>query len=148
MLKVSTRVRYGVRALVQIAEAPPGKPVPVKAIAKGQRVSIKYLEHIVAALKAAGLVRAIRGTQGGYALARPPRKVRLAEVVRALDGPPVVVECVDDPASCKRHERCVARDVWVRVRKAVDGVLDGTTLEDLLEEAKIKNGNVPLSYSI
>lgn len=148
MLKVSTRVRYGLRALIQVAEGRPGRAVPVRQIARGTRVSVKYLEQIVAALKAAGLVRSARGTQGGYALARPAKSIRLADVVRALDGPPVVVECVDAPESCCRHATCAARDVWVRVRKAIDGVLEGTTLEDLLEEAKSKSGNTPLSYTI
>jgi len=148
VLKVSTRVRYGVRALVQIAGARPGASIPVQEIARGQRVSVKYLEHIVAALKTAGLVRSARGTRGGYALARPPKSIRLSEVIRALEGPPVVVECVDAPETCCRHATCAARDVWVRIRKAIDGVLDGTSLEDLLEAARSKDGSAPLSYTI
>jgi Rrf2 family protein len=148
MLKVSTRVRYGTRALVQIAGARPGRAVPVQAIARAQRVSGKYLEQIVSSLKAAGLVRSARGTRGGYLLARPAKAVRLAEVVRALDGPPVVVECVDVPEMCGLHATCPMRDVWARVREAIDKVLDGTTLEDLVEASQAKGGGSPLSYVI
>jgi Rrf2 family protein len=148
MLKVSTRVRYGTRALVQIAEAKPGRAIPVKEIARAQRLSGKYLEQIVSALKAGGLIRSARGTQGGYALARPAKGIRLSEVIRALDGPPVVVECIDAPETCCRYATCPTRDVWVRVREAIDKVLDGTTLEDLVEAGKAKTGGDSLSYII
>jgi Rrf2 family cysteine metabolism transcriptional repressor len=148
MLKVSTRVRYGTRALVHIAELHPSHAVPVKLIARAQGLSVKYLEHIVSSLKAAGLIRSVRGMQGGYALARPPRSIRLDEVVRALDGPPVIVECVDNPESCCRNTICPTRDVWIRVRKAIDGVLSGTTLEDLVEVSRAKGKTPPLSYTI
>jgi Rrf2 family protein len=148
MLKVSTRVRYGTRALVQIAGSPPGRAVPIRAIARAQRLSVKYLEHIVTALKSAGLVRAVRGAQGGYALARPARSIRLDEAIRALDGPPVVVECVDAPETCGLHATCPMRDVWGRVRRAVDDVLKGTTLEDLVGAARAKAGGEPSGYMI
>jgi Rrf2 family protein len=148
MLKVSTRVRYGTRALVHIASTHPSQAVPVKEIARAQNLSVKYLEHIVSSLKAAGLIRSVRGMQGGYALAKPPRSIRLDEVIRALDGPPVIVECVDNPEACCRHTICPTRDVWVKVRKAVDDVLSGTTVEDLVESARAKGKSSPLSYAI
>ena len=147
MLKISTQVRYGTRALVQIAEAHPGRAVPVGEIARAQRVSAKYLEHIVSALKNAGLIRAVRGTAGGYRLARPPRSIRLDEVVRALEGPPLVAECVDRPESCGRHATCPTRGVWVRIRRAIDGVLKGTSLEDLVEGSRAR-GKPPPNYAI
>jgi Rrf2 family protein len=148
VLRISTQVRYGTRALVQIAGAYPGRAVPVKEIARVQRVSMKYLEHIVSSLKHAGLIRAVRGTKGGYVMTRPPRSVRLDQVVRALEGPPVVVECVDRPEACGRHASCPTRGVWVRIREAVDGVLESVTLQDLAEEARLKGGAPPASYEI
>ncbi len=148
MLKVSTRVRYGMRALVHIAGSPPGRVVPVREIARAQRLSAKYLEQIVSALKSGGLIRAVRGTQGGYALARPAKSVRVDEVIRILEGSPVVVECVDDPQACRRSGACPMRDVWVKVQKAVDDVLKGITLEDLVESARAKGKAPPLSYTI
>jgi Rrf2 family cysteine metabolism transcriptional repressor len=142
VLRISTQVRYGTRALVQIAGVPPGRAVPVKEIARAQRVSMKYLEHIVSSLKHAGLIRAVRGTKGGYVLARAPRSVRLDEVVRALEGPPVVGEGADRP------EPGPAGGVWVRIREAVDGVLASVTLQDLVEESRLRGGAPPASYEI
>jgi len=141
MLRISTQVRYGTRALVQIAGAVPGRAVPVKEIARAQRVSVKYLEHIVSSLKLAGLIQAVRGTKGGYVLARPARSVRLDEVVRALEGPPVMGVGAD------RAEAGPAGGVWVRIREAVDGVLASVTLQDLVEESRLRGG-APPSYEI
>lgn len=145
MLKVPTMVRYGTRALVQIAEAYPARAVPVREIARVQRLSAKYLERIAGALRSAGLIRAVRGARGGYALARPPASVRLDEVVRALGDPPVVAECLDRPESCPRRAFCPTRSVWARVREAVDGILSATTLQDLVEEARARP---PADYNI
>ena len=147
MFKVSTQVRYGMRALVRIAEAPPGRAVPIRQIAREQRLSMKYLERIVSSLRSSGLIRSVRGTRGGYVLARPARSVRLDEVVRVLQGPPVVAECVDRPRSCDRHESCATRDVWVRIRRAIDGVLTSITLEDLVETSRGR-GKATANYSI
>ena len=147
MLKVSTRVRYGVRALTQIAAAFPGS-VSVKEIGREQQVSPKYLEQIVSALKSAGLVRSARGMQGGYALSRPPKTMRLSEAVQALEGPPVIVECVNDLKACSRYETCSTRDVWVKIRGAVNEILENTTLDDLVENQRSKVGSPPPSYVI
>jgi len=81
-------------------------------------------------------------------LVRSPRSVRLDEVVRALDGPPVVAECVDRPESCGLRATCPTRDVWVRVREAVDGVLSSVTLEELVEASRARGGAAPPNYSI
>lgn len=140
MLRIPTLVRYGTRALVHIAAAPPGRPVPVREIARAQRLSAKYLERIVGALRSAGLLRAVRGVRGGFVLARPPAAVRLDEVARALGGPPVVAECVDRPETCPRRAACPTRGVWVRIREAVDGVLSSVTLQDLVEEVRARGG--------
>ena len=147
MLKVSTRVRYGMRALIQIAAAYPGS-VSVKEIGQEQQVSPKYLEQIVAALKSAGLVRSARGMLGGYALAQPPKTVRMSEAVRALEGPPVIVECVDDLKACNRYETCSTRDIWVKISVAVNEILENTTLDDLVESQRSKAASPPPSYVI
>jgi Rrf2 family transcriptional regulator, cysteine metabolism repressor len=148
MLKVSTRVRYGMRALTQIAAAYPRRSVSVKEIGQEQQVSAKYLEQIVSVFKRTGLVRSVRGVQGGYALTRPPKAVHLSEIVKALEGPPVIVECVGDLEVCKRHATCPTRDVWVRIRGAVDEVLERMTLDDLLENQRSKVASPPASYAI
>jgi Rrf2 family cysteine metabolism transcriptional repressor len=148
MLKVPTRVRYGMRALTQIAAAYPERSISVKEIGREQQVSRKYLEQIVSAFKRAGLVRSVRGMQGGYALTRPPKAVNLGEVVRALEGPPVIVECVDDLKACNRRATCPTRDTWVRIRGAVNEILEHTTLDDLVESQRSKVAPPPSSYTI
>jgi Rrf2 family protein len=109
---------------------------------------MKYLEHITAALKAAGLIKAVRGTRGGYALARPPADVNLGEVFRVLEGAPLVVECVENPRVCPRNSFCPTRDTWVEMRDAIQGVLDGTTLASLAERAREKASEPCVSYEI
>ncbi len=129
-------MRYGLRALVQIAEAPQGRVVPVRRIARLQRIPAKYLEHIVSALKTAGMIRSSRGPRGGYVMARPPGSLRLDAVVRALDGPPEIVGCVDRPETCRLRQTCPVRQVWIRVRQAIDATLASFTIEDLVKASR------------
>lgn len=110
----------------------------LKEIAKRQEIPLLYLEHLIAPLKAAGLVRSTRGAKGGIWLAKPPGEITLIEVIQLLEGPIAPVECVDDPACCPRSEFCAARDIWWELKQAVNGVLQSVTLEDLVERQKKK----------
>ena len=112
-------------------------------IATSQGVSRKYLDSIFASLKTAGLVRSRRGVGGGHLLARDPEKVKLSEVLRALEGPLSLVDCVGDAELCDRSHRCVTRDVWSAVGEAIDGVLAGITLADLVQTHYKKSGRNP-----
>jgi Rrf2 family protein len=106
----------------------------MQAIADNQGVSRKYLDSIFASLKTAGLVRSRRGVGGGHLLAKEPQEVRLGDVLRALEGPLSLVDCVGDPSICDRSHRCVTRDVWDEVGDAIEGVLDNITLADLVKK--------------
>ncbi len=117
--------------MAEIAGAYPDGTTSVREIAERQSVSAKYLESIVQPLKAAGLIRAVRGMHGGYELTRPPEQISLAEVFRALEGSPAPVPCVDDPSLCGMVEGCPTRDTWVDVKEAIEAVLEGRTLSDL-----------------
>jgi len=139
-MRVSTKVRYSVRLMLELALHYEQGAVSLRDIADRQGVSEKYLEHLVAALKAAGLVRALRGRHGGYTLARPPDEVPLSAIHGAIEGTLAPVECVDDPDVCNREEQCVARDVWKEVRDAVKNVLESTTLQDLADRHRRKVG--------
>ncbi len=130
-MRLSTRTRYGCRAMAELAAAYPEKAPSVREIAERQRLSPKYLEHIMQALKLAGLVRVTRGMRGGYALARAPQKVKVAEVFRALEGSPAPVLCVDAPETCSMARGCPTRGTWVELRDAIEHVLEGKTLQDL-----------------
>ena len=132
-MKLSTKGRYGVRALLDVAIHQDESPVQLKDIAERQQISLNYLEHLIAPLVAAGLLKSARGARGGVSLARPARDIRLLDVVQALEGSLAPVRCVDEPGRCSRAEACVTRDVWAEVKDAVESVLGSVTLADLVE---------------
>ena len=134
-MNISTKTRYGSRIMVELAEVYPDETVSVKRMAEHQELSAKYLEQIVAALKAADLIRAVRGMGGGYALTRPPEQIRMLDIFLVLEGSPAVVECVDRPEHCPRHEICPVIDLWRELAEATSAILGRTTLRDLVNRA-------------
>lgn len=139
MLKFSTRARYGLRAMVDLAiNSDLDKPVALRDIAEREGISDAYLEQLMALLRKDGLVRSVRGAQGGYILARRPAQITAGEVIRCLEGPLAPTDCVneDEPEFCERSGICVTRGMWEKIKEAVAGVLDGTTLEDFRSEAE------------
>ncbi len=137
-MKLSTRGRYGTRALLDLALHWEKGPVLLKDIARRQQISLPYLEHLIAPLIAGGMVRSTRGARGGVSLARPPQEIRLSEVMQLLEGSMAPAECVNNPEACERSESCVTRDIWGELKKAMDGVLESTTLQDLVERQERK----------
>lgn len=113
--------------------------VPLGDIAQRQEISLAYLEHLIAPLIAAGIVRSRRGTQGGVSLLRDPREIRLSEVVQVLEGPIAPVECVNNPEICARSEVCATRHIWLELSGAMKRILESTTLQDLLERQEEKD---------
>lgn len=115
-------------------------PIPLKMVAQRQDISEHYLEQLIAVLRKAGLVNSVRGAQGGYELARPPEEMVVGDIIRALEGPISPMECVDadDKCECEREGSCPTRGLWQRLRDSMIGVLDSTTLADLVEEARQK----------
>ncbi len=136
-MKLSSRSRYGFRAILELAVEYGNGPLQIKTIAKREDISNKYLEQLVAMLKASGLVRSIRGPKGGYELTRPPGDVKLSEVFTTLEGPVVTVECLEHPEFCPRCTECVTRDVWAQMQSAIMGVLESMTLQDLVDKTKL-----------
>jgi Rrf2 family protein len=133
-VKISTKARYGLRAMLELALRYGQGPVMMQTIASNQGVSRKYLDTIFTSLKNAGLVHSRRGIGGGHVLTRDPEKVRLGEILRAIEGPISLVDCVSDPAFCSRSHRCVTRDVWTEVSSAIEHVLDNITLAELVRK--------------
>jgi Rrf2 family protein len=115
------------------------EPVPLFRIAEKQGISERYLEQMMTFLRRGGLVRSVRGAQGGYLLAREPANITSGEIVRCLEGPISPADCVNEagPEQCTRSEYCVTRGLWEKVGKSVAEVLDNTTLEDLCQETEI-----------
>ncbi len=143
-MKFSTRARYGLRAMVDLAQNyAAGEPIPLFQIAERQGISEGYLEQLITFLRKGGLVRSVRGAQGGYLLSREPSKITAGEIIRCLEGPLSPTNCVseDDPETCERADACVTRLLWERVRKSVAHVLDTTTLEDLCREAEFSRSS-------
>ena len=130
-MQLSTRGRYGVRALYELARRYGQGPVPLREVAEAQNLPENYLEQLMAPLRKGGLVQSVRGAQGGYVLARDPAQITIADIVRLLDGP--IGPETDREAT---GTPSVADPVWEAVRRAVTEVLEGTTLADLCRQGE------------
>ena len=147
-MKLSTRGRYGTRALLDLALHQGEGPVLLKDIAQRQQISLRYLEHLITPLLAAGIIRSTRGARGGVWLAKSPQEIKLSEVIRLLEGSIAPAECVNDPMTCPRSDLCVTRDIWAELKKAMNGVLESVTLQDLVERQKRKEQPEEVMYHI
>jgi Rrf2 family protein len=131
-MKVSTKGDYGIRALIELANRyGETRPTQSSEIAARQKVPESYLEQLLTTLRRAGFIRSVRGPQGGHALIRDPRELRVAEVIEALEGPIMPSDCLDDGGTCAKGGGCAQSDMWAAVRDAILGVLDTTTIADL-----------------
>lgn len=130
-MKLSTRSRYGVRALTALAASEVADGRCAREIADEEALSKKYLESILAQLRTAGFIRSVRGAHGGYVLARPAEEITVGDVVRALEGSLALVECSNDPVFCDRASTCVTRDVWMAAERAINEVFDSFTISSL-----------------
>lgn len=149
-IRVSTRGKYGVKAMYELARAYGQGPTSVKAVAQEQELSEHYLEQLIAPLRKAGLVQSVRGAQGGYLLGRPPEAISVAEILAALEGPAEVGDCLSGPGlkieGCATPERCVDHMVWVQLRDAIQSVLGDITLATLLQEAELSRRSDPMYF--
>lgn len=139
-MKLSTKGRYGLRALVDVAVHGEEEVVSIQSIAARQRISVSYLEQLMAKLKKAGLVTSTRGAMGGYRLARPAEEVSVGEVLRALEGGLEAVDCPGNhpEKGCEGADLCVARYVWKEINDKLNETADGILLSTLAEESRNK----------
>ncbi|MBR6044115.1 MAG: RrF2 family transcriptional regulator [Ruminococcus sp.] len=136
-MKISTKGRYALRMMLDLAGCEEGKYVALKDIAERQGISLKYLEQIISVLAKAGYVKSVRGTGGGYMLAKKPEEYTVGMILRLTEGSLAPVSCLDYPENtCPRAEHCITLGVWEKIRDAVYGVVDNLTLADLLNEQK------------
>ena len=140
-MKLSTRGRYGVRMMMDLALHNEEGPVLLKDIAQRQGISEKYLWQLINPLKTAGLVNSLRGAHGGYILGKAPEAISLKEVLQVLEGPLCLVDCVDNPSLCDRASSCISRDIWGEASKNMLQTLAGTTLAGMVEKQKKKDRN-------
>jgi Rrf2 family protein len=143
-MKVSTRVHYGLRAMTELARCyRDERPLAISEIARNEGLPLAYLEQLVGELRRAGLVEGTRGVRGGYRLARTPEAITVGDVYRILEGEVAPVDCTAEdylPGGCARESVCMSRSVWSRVQAAILGVLDSTTLDDLLISETLQRG--------
>lgn len=150
-MKLSTRGHYGLKAMFDLALHYGQGPIPLKNVAERQELSEHYLEQLIAGLRKAGLVKSVRGAQGGYTLAKEPKDIKVGDIVRVLEGPVAPVDCVNevDPSCCSRFDLCITKNVWEKVRDSINEVLDSITLADMVEDAeKAKLNNSHYMYYI
>jgi len=133
-MRLSTRGRYACRALLELAAHRGRGTIPIDRIAEKQFISKRYLEHIFARLRKAGIVHGARGSKGGYVLTRDPAEISIGEIVRAVEGPLAPVHCVDDPTSCAKAGRCATHELWKRTAAALNDLLDRHSLAALWAE--------------
>ncbi|MDD4844247.1 MAG: Rrf2 family transcriptional regulator [Anaerotignum sp.] len=140
-MKISTKGRYGIRLMLSLAVNYEKGTLSLKAIAKEQQISEKYLEQIINPLMKADLVKSFRGAQGGYMLSRHPKEITAGEILRVLEGSLSPVYCVDTP-TCPNSDYCISLTLWKRMKEALDEVVDHTTLESMgLEYLEKEVGN-------
>lgn len=134
-MKISTRGRYALRMMLDLALAPNEEFVTIKSIAARQEISEKYLEQIVTMLSRSGLVKSVRGAQGGYKLAKPAEEYTVGMILRQIEGSLVPVACMEDePNQCPRSSKCITLDVWKQIDDAINNVVDNITLADLVKK--------------
>ena len=135
-MKISSRGRYGLRALIDLASQDGEKCISVGSIAQRQGISVHYLEQLLAQLNKAGFVKSVRGLYGGYKLNRPAAEITVAEILRSLEGPMYPIDCLSDDAAdlCGSGNciGCATRPVWEKLYDSINEVLESYTLADLL----------------
>lgn len=146
-MRISTRARYGLRLMLDLALKHGKGPIFLKEVSRSQEISEKYLGQIIMPLKAAGLVKSFRGAHGGYTLQRDPEKITVREIVATLEGDLNLVECVVNPTSCGRYALCVTQEVWSKVSRAVSETLEAITLADLVRRNNQRSETMA-SYTI
>ena len=146
-MRVPIKVDYGVRALLELAYARDGEPVPTAAIAARQHMPEPYLDQVLAVLNRRGFVRSRRGPQGGHMLAKSPEEITLMMVMETLEGYTPSLECIHHPLECTLSGTCAQRSVWKSVDEAVEQVLRSTTIADLAEQQKeLANRPQPVTW--
>jgi Rrf2 family cysteine metabolism transcriptional repressor len=132
-MKLSTKVRYATRAMLDLALHFNEGAIQIKDICERQDVSEQYLKNLLASLRAANLIRSVRGPRGGFMLARPPSQIVVMEIIQATEGTIALVDCIDAPEICSRSDLCVTRDIWTEMGDAMNAVVESMSLQDLVE---------------
>ncbi|WP_017414606.1 RrF2 family transcriptional regulator [Clostridium tunisiense] len=144
-MKLSTKGRYGVKAMVDLAINYGKEPVSIKSISERQKISEYYLEQLFSSLRKSGLIKSVRGASGGYILDKEPKDITVYEVLEVLEGPIEISNCIED-GSCNNIDCCATRIVWKKIKESIDSVTTSITLQDIVDDyfniAKLKGVNL------
>ena len=141
MFHLSTKFRYGLRALIELAVQSKGNPVSLGVLASKQDISQKYLESIFKAFHKTGIVRSVRGPKGGYMLAESPKDLIILSIFKALEGSLDIIECLHDKSVCTRTAGCSTRELWKGLEESIETFLSSRTLQDLMENYQSSKHN-------
>ncbi|MBE6046942.1 MAG: Rrf2 family transcriptional regulator [Clostridium sp.] len=135
-MKLSTKGRYGVKAMVELAVNYGETPLSIKTISNRQKISEYYLEQLFAPLRKANLITSIRGAQGGYILSREPKDITVADIMTVVEGPIEISDCIDNENGCDNTDCCATRLLWEKLKKSIDEVMSSVTLQDIVDDYK------------
>ena len=144
-MKLSTKSRYALRAIIELDAMSEGKPIFVREIAKRQDISERYLENIFTQLRASGVLISIKGKNGGFKLAKDPKEINLLEIVTAVEGKLSIVECAGNPNSCAKSADCVSRDIWDEINTTLVEKIGSYRLDEIIAR---HNKDIALEYNI
>lgn len=139
-MKLSTKGRYGVKAMVELAINHGTGPISIKTISERQNISENYLELLFSTLKKAGLIKSLRGAQGGYILAKEPKEIRISDIINVLEGPVEIATCLDGDV-CENEDYCATRLLWEKIKNSIDEVMSSITLQDIVDDNNRINNN-------
>lgn len=148
-MKLSTKGRYGVKAMVELAIHYGDSPLSIKTISQRQGISEYYLEQLFSPLRKAKLINSIRGAQGGYVLGREPKDIKVSDIMYVLEGPIEIADCIEGVA-CDNIDCCATRLLWTKIKNSIDEVMEGVTLQDIVDDynrIKEKNESLTLKRS-
>ncbi len=144
-MKLSTKGRYGVKAMVELAIHYGDSPLSIKTISQRQGISEYYLEQLFSPLRKAKLINSTRGAQGGYILGREPKEIKISDIMYVLEGPIEIADCIEGVA-CNNIDCCATRLLWTKIKNSIDEVMEGITLQDIVDDYnKIKEKNEALT---
>ena len=133
-MKMSTKGRYGIKAMLELALVYEIETMSVKSIAKKQNISELYLEQIFSMLRKAQLIKSVRGAKGGYSLTRNPKNITIKNIIDVVEGPISISDCIEKDANCDNLDKFATRVLWVKIRDAIDNIFSSVTLQDIIDE--------------
>ncbi len=146
-MKLSTKGRYGLKAMVELAINYGETPVSIKTISNRQHISEYYLEQLFSLLRKANLITSIRGAQGGYILSREPKDITVQDIMTVVEGPIEISDCIDKKNGCDNTDCCATKLVWEKLKKSIDEVMSSVTLQDIVDDYKdIKFRNEEIKF--